>query len=182
MKPQIDLAIVFQQSSALLGEPLKEGYAAEFGADHLVVFATGPGCGRVVIKVGEDAATDAYVLDRLRDLPVRVPRPLARGTITANDQDYPAVVMTRVAGVDLATVPDQHRYLPELVAQLRLVHRLTTIGAAGTVRDVMRGSAPARWKSTCAISSPGATRNSPGNTSTVARSSTPGCCGARSRD
>ncbi len=146
MKPQIALAVVRQQASALLGEPLADGRAAEFGADHLVVFATAPRCGRVVITVGEDAATDAYVLDQLRDLPVLVPRPLARGTIVANQRSYPVVIMTRVAGVDLATVPDQHRYLPELVAQLHLVHRLTTIGAAGKVRDVVQGSAPTSWR------------------------------------
>lgn len=146
MKPQINLALVLQQASVLLGEPLADASAAELGADHLVVFATALRRGRVVIKVGEDATTDAYVLDQLRDLPVLVPRPLAGGTIVADRQSYPTVVMTRVAGVDLATVPDQHRYLPELVAQLRLVHRLTTIGAAGTVRDVMQGNAPTSWK------------------------------------
>jgi len=146
MKPHIDLAIVLQQASVLLGEPLADARAAELGADHLVVFATAPGCGRVVIKVGEDATTDAYVLDQLRDIPALVPQPLACGIIVAERQSYPAVVMTRVAGVDLATVPEQHRYLPELVAQLCLVHRLTTAGAAGTVRDVVQGCAPASWK------------------------------------
>jgi len=98
MKPQIARAVVLQQASALLGESLADGRAAEFGADHLVVFATAPGCGRVVITVGEDAATDAYVLDQLRDLPVLVPRPLARGTIVANQRSYPVVIMTRAAG------------------------------------------------------------------------------------
>jgi aminoglycoside phosphotransferase (APT) family kinase protein len=146
MKPQIDLAIVLQQASALLGEPLADARAAELGADHLVVFATAPTRGRVVIKVGEDATTDAYVLDQLRDLPVLVSRPLARGSIVADHQSYPTVVMTRVDGADLATIAEQHRYLPELIAQLRLVHRLTTTGVAGTVRDVVQGTAPTSWK------------------------------------
>ena len=48
--------------------------------------------------------------------------------------------------MELATVPDQHRYLLELVAQLRPVHRLTTIGAADTVRDVVQGGAPIAWR------------------------------------
>ena len=76
MRPQIALETVLEQASAFLGQPLGEGRAAELGADHLVVFASSPALGRVVIKVGEDAETDAYVLDRLRDLPVLVPRPL----------------------------------------------------------------------------------------------------------
>ncbi len=140
MKPQIARAVVLQQASALLGESLADGRAAEFGADHLVVFATAPGCGRVVITVGEDAATDAYVLDQLRDLPVLVPRPLARGTIVANQRSYPVVIMTRAAGLDLATVPDQHRYLPELVAQLHLVHGIVKLSLLGTVGGLKVGN------------------------------------------
>ncbi len=81
MRPQIAIDIVLQQASAFLGQPLGDGRAAEMGADHLVVFASAPTLGHVVIKVGEDAETDAYVLDQLRNLPVRVPRLLARGTI-----------------------------------------------------------------------------------------------------
>ena len=115
------------------------------GADHLVVFASAPTPGHVVIKVGEDAETDADVLDRLRDLPVRVPRPLARVIIEADGRRYPAAIMTRIDGVELAAVPDQHRYLPALVEQMRRVHQVTAEGVAGTVRDVMLGSAPATW-------------------------------------
>lgn len=146
MRPQIALDIVLQQASAFLGQPLRDGRAAEMGADHLVVFASTPTLGPVVIKVGADAETDAYVLDQLRDLPVRVPRPLARGTIAADRQRYPAAVMTRIEGGALAAVPDQHRYLSVLVEQMRRVHQVTTAGAAGPVRDVLLGSAPTTWK------------------------------------
>lgn len=146
MKPQIAIDIVLRQASALLGEQLRDGQAAEMGADHLVVFAATPTRGSVVIKVGEDAETDAYVLDQLRDVPVRIPRPLARGTIAVGRQRFPCAVMTRIVGVDLATVPDQVRYLPELVEQMRLVHRVTVEGTPGTVRDVLQGNAPTSWK------------------------------------
>jgi len=146
MKPQIAIDIVLQQASALLGEQLRDGKAAEMGADHLVVFATTPAHGSVVIKVGEDAETDAHVLDQLRDMPVPIPRPLAGGTITVAQQRFPCAVMTRIAGVDLATVPDQPRYLPELIEQMRLVHRVTVAGPPGTVRDVLQGTAPTSWK------------------------------------
>lgn len=146
MRPQIAIDLVLEQAATLLGQPLDDGRLAESGADHLVVFAATPTGEAVVIKVGEDAATDAHVLDRLRDLPVHVPRPLASGTIAAAGQRYPAAIMTRVTGVDLATVPDQHRYLPELIRQMRLVHRLTSDGAAGTVRDALQGTATPSWK------------------------------------
>ena len=119
MKPQIAIDIVLRQASTLLGEQLRDGQAAEMGADHLVVFATTPTRGSVVIKVGEDAETDAHVLDQLRDVPVRIPRPLAHGTIAVGWQQFPCAVMTRIVGVDLATVPDQLRYLPELALYKR---------------------------------------------------------------
>ncbi len=146
MRPQIAIDVVLEQAATLLGQPLDDGRLAERGADHLVVFAATPTRETVVIKVGEDAATDAYVLARLRDLPVQVPRPLAGGTITAAGRNYPTAIMTRVAGVDLAAVPDQQRYLPELIRQLRLVHRLTADGAAGTVRDALQGTAAPGWQ------------------------------------
>jgi aminoglycoside phosphotransferase (APT) family kinase protein len=146
MRPQIALDIVLQQASVLLGESLADGRAAERGADHLVVFAVVPTLGNVAIKVGEDAATDAHVLDRLRNLPIRIPQLLAQGTIEAAGQQYPVAIMTYIEGVDLAAVAEPHRYLPMLIKQMRCVHQLSMIGGAGTVRDVMQGNAPADWK------------------------------------
>jgi aminoglycoside phosphotransferase (APT) family kinase protein len=147
MRPQIPTAVVLQQASALLGQSLADGHEAGAGADHLIVFATTPAQERIVIKIGEDAYTDAYVLDQLRGQRVRVPRLLAQGAVAADGEHYPAAVMTCLGGDLLASVEAPHRYLPALVDQMRRVHRITTTRGAGTVLQVAQGAAgPASWK------------------------------------
>ncbi len=102
MRPQIPINLVLQQALSLLGQPLLDGREAGAGADHLIIFATTPAQEQVVIKMGEDAYTDAYVLEQLQGQPVRVPRLLARGEVAADGERYPAAVMTCVDGDLLA--------------------------------------------------------------------------------
>lgn len=145
MRPRIPLDAVLAQASALCGQALSDG--REAGADHLIVFATAADGGRVVVKVGEDAHTDAYVLDLLRGRRVRVPRLLAQGEVRADGRAYPAVVMTRVAGEPLAASTAAGFYLPAIVGQVRRTQRVATAQGAGPALRVARGAgAPTTWK------------------------------------
>ncbi len=146
-KPHIPIDAVLQQASALFGQPLSGGREAGAGADHFIVFATAPDDRRVVIKVGEDAHTDAYVLEQLQGRQVRVPRLLARGEVRADGRSYPAAVMTCVDGELLATSDDPHTYLPAIIGQMQRVHQVATTRGAGTVlRVVQEERAPTSWK------------------------------------
>lgn len=138
--------VVQEQAEELLGESLAHSRAAERGADHQVVFASTRANNEVVIKVGEDALTDAYVLNQLQDLPILVPKPLASEVRSIGEQYYPMAVMTKVEGVDLATVENSDDYLLELIQQVSVAHRVTITGMAGTVRDVLQGTATPTWK------------------------------------
>ena len=144
MRPRIPPDVVLRQASALCGQSLSCGREAEAGADHLIVFATADG-GRVVVKVGEDAHTDAYVLDLLRGRRVRVPRLLARGEVRADGRAYPAVVMTRVAGESLAASTAPGPYLPAIVGQVRRAQQAATARGAGPVLRVAEAAATS-WK------------------------------------
>ncbi|HEX5504419.1 MAG TPA: aminoglycoside phosphotransferase family protein [Thermomicrobiales bacterium] len=147
MKPRIPIDVVLRQASVLCGQPLIGGREAGAGADHLIVFATTPDGGRVVVKVGDDAHTDAYVLDLLRGRRVPVPRLLARGEVRADGRRYPAAVMTRVDGELLAASAAPRTYLPAIVAQLRRAHLVATARGAGPLLRVARGAgAPMSWR------------------------------------
>lgn len=141
MRPQLDVDETVRRAAALLGCAVRSWRQADAGADHLVIFATLETGEEVVLKAGLDADVDAAVLERLAGTGVAVPRLLAHRLLTTEPETYWLTVMALVPGTLLADAADAHRYLPQIVAQLRRVHAVTSPGGAGLFREVIAGEA-----------------------------------------
>lgn len=146
MRPLIPIDVVLGQASALLKKSLSDGRPASAGADHLIVFAMTPSDSPVVIKIGDDAATDAYVLELLADRIIPVPHVLASGYISYKGQSYPTTSMTRSPGAELANCADMGRWLCPLLNLMHAAHRVTRVDGAGPVSAILQRRPPRTWR------------------------------------
>lgn len=146
MRPILPIDVVLDQASALMKKPLSDGQLAGAGADHLIVFAVTPSDSPVLIKVGEDAATDAYVLERLADEIIPVPEVIATGDISYKGQSYPTTIMTRSPGTELANAADMGRWLEPLLDLMHVAHRVTSAVGAGPVTAILRRRPLRTWR------------------------------------
>jgi aminoglycoside phosphotransferase (APT) family kinase protein len=140
VKPQLTVDETVRAASVLLGASFRSWQQAAAGADHLVIFATLDAGEQVVLKAGLDADVDAAVLERLAGTSVAVPRLLAHTRLTTEPETYWLAVMTLVEGTLLADIPDAHRHLPQVFAELRKVHVVTSSAGAGLFREVNAGA------------------------------------------
>lgn len=145
MRPRIPIPVVLSQASAILKKPLSNGQLARAGADHLIVFAVTPFDTSVVIKIGDDAATDAYVLDLLADRPVPVPQVLATGDISYEGRSHPTTIMTRLPGTELANSDDKGLWLRPLIDLMHAAHAVSSVDGAGPVGAILRQHSPRTW-------------------------------------
>ena len=146
MRPLIPIDIVLDQASAVVNQKLSDGQLASAGADHLIVFARTLSGFPVVIKIGEDAATDAYVLAQVADRPVPVPMVLASGNISYKDQSHSTTIMTRSPGIELANSADMGRWFRPLLDLMDEVHRVTSVDSAGPVSAILHRRPWRTWR------------------------------------
>jgi aminoglycoside phosphotransferase (APT) family kinase protein len=141
MRPEIDIDGLLQQATTELGQSLHDWRQPEAGADHVVVLFTTAGGERLVIKAGPEADVDAFVLTRLADRDVHVPRLITQAALQHNPEAGSLIVMTEAEGELLAEVKERsERYLRPLIDETRKVHTVTTTAGAGPVLAVERGS------------------------------------------
>jgi hypothetical protein len=141
MRPQLNLEDLLQQASALLGQPFRDWRKPDAGADHVVALVTTVSGERLVIKAGSEADVDAFVLNLLTGLGIKVPTLIAQTPLFGNAHAGTLIVMTEAVGTLLAEA-DRHpsHYLRPLIEEMQRVHAVTTGLGAGPVLAVERGS------------------------------------------
>ena len=141
MKPTINHPQIIAKAEGLLSEKVISQELAKEGADHIVLKVTTESAKRLVVKVGSDAHTDAFVLKKISSLNIKAPKVIAESEIATEQGKFPLVIMTLLEGILLSGVKknEKPKHIANIVKEVKKVHSIKSPGKGGRVLDVISG-------------------------------------------
>lgn len=141
MKPTIDPSQIITRAEDLSSEKIHSYGLAQKGADHIVLKITTESARKLVVKVGSDADTDAFVLKRISLLGVKAPKVIAESEIISEQGKFPLVIMTLLEGKLFSKVKqnEKSKYINKIIKEVKKVHSIKSPGKSGRVLDVISG-------------------------------------------
>lgn len=147
MKPTIDYPQIIAKAEDLLSEKIVSQELAKEGADHIVLKIITGSAKKLVIKVGSDADTDAFVLKKISPLNIKAPKVITESKVVFEQGRFPLVIMTLLDGILLSKFAqsEKYRYIAGIIKEVEKVHSIKSPGKAGRVLDVIAGDGYS-WK------------------------------------
>ena len=141
MKPNIQILKIVRFTETLLRNKVTRYRLPHEGADHLVIELNLADGRILILKVGSDADTDGFVLEKLRPKKLKVPTILKQSSLKTANTTYPLVIMTTCEGIMLKNlmVHDKHHYVTQIINEISKVHRVPSPSNAGRVLEVEKG-------------------------------------------